>query len=198
MKEKTIPVSIAPKIISEADRLLAIEHFRSMLEALGLSTEENPHLLSTPRRVIDAYIELFHDEPWNFTTFPNDGDSGIVLVRDIPFTSVCAHHFAFFSGVAHVAYIPGKKLVGLSKLARTVQSFAKGPNVQELIGKKSADFLMEHLEPVGVAVILKAEHTCMTERGAKAHGASTVTSSLRGCFQNEAPARAELMSLLGV
>lgn len=190
-------VNIRPNRLSKADREDATFAFASALECLGLdlSTE---HLADTPRRIVGMYEELFFDEPWNLTTFKNTGDSGIVIVRDISFRSLCAHHFALFTGVAHVAYIPGEKLVGLSKLARTIESFSKGPNVQELIGRNAADFLVEHLEPVGVAVIIVAEHTCMSERGVKAHGSSTVTSSLRGVFDTDATARAELMSLLRV
>lgn len=181
------------------DTLIAQTHFQKMLEAFGYDVEADEHLKDTPRRVVAMYRELFFDEPWKFTTFDNVGkDTGIVLVRDIPFTSLCAHHFALFTGVAHVAYVPNLRLCGLSKLARTIKSFAKGPNVQEWIGQKSVDFLMEELSPFGAAVILKAEHTCMTERGVKSHGSSTVTSSLRGCFYNEPSARAELMSLLSV
>lgn len=184
-------------LVTSLDIRVAEESFKKMLQALGFDVDSDEHLRDTPRRVIGMYRELFfEDEPWKFTTFKNTGDSGVVLVKDIPFTSLCAHHFALFTGVAHVAYIPKDRLVGLSKLARTISSFAKGPNVQELIGSRSADFLMSRLDPVGVAVILKAQHTCMTERGAKAHGSSTVTSALRGCFLDEGPARSELMSLI--
>lgn len=179
-------------------------HFRKMMSELGLDVESE-HLEDTPRRFVGMLSELFFEESWNFTTFenPNRGESGvsdqgIVIVRDIPFTSLCSHHFALVTGTATVSYVPDRKLAGLSKLARAVQSFAKGPNVQELIGQKTADFLVEHLEPVGVAVILKATHTCMTERGVKAHGSETVTSALRGCFYTDPSARAELMSLLKI
>ena len=176
----------------------AENHFRGLLHAMGLNPAEE-HLLDTPRRYIGMLSELFFEEPWKFTTFENpDGDSGIVVVRDIPFTSLCAHHFALFTGTATVAYIPNQRLVGLSKLARAVQMFAKGPNVQEFIGRNTVNFLEAHLEPIGVAVILKATHTCMTERGVKAHGSETITSTLRGCFLKEPSSRAELMSLLEV
>lgn len=186
--------------LTELDIRTAEESFKRMLQAFGFDVEGDEHLRDTPRRVIGMYRELFfEDEPWKFTTFENtDRDNGVILVKDIPFTSLCAHHFALFTGVAHVAYVPGTRLVGLSKLARTVSSFAKGPNVQEMIGSRSADFLMEQLKPFGVAVILKAQHTCMTERGVKAHGSSTVTSALRGCFLDDASTRAELMSLIAL
>lgn len=190
-------IHVKPNTLFPTNRAMAENHFRQVLEDLGFDPDNDPHLKDTPRRFVGMLEELFFDDSWNFTTFDNEGDSGIVLVKSIPFRSLCAHHFALFTGVAHVAYVPNKKLVGLSKLARTIESFSKGPNVQEYIGRASADFLVDKLDPTGVAVIIKAEHTCMTERGVQAHGSSTITSSLRGCFEKEASARAELMSLLG-
>lgn len=189
------PICVRPDTLDNIDIVRAESHFRSMMIALGLDVE-HPHLRETPRRVVAMYREMFFDKPWNFTTFEVEGDPGIVIVRDISFTSLCAHHLSPFSGKATIAYIPDRKLVGLSKLPRALGSFAKGPNVQELIGMNTADFLMEKLEPKGVAVIITAEHTCMTIRGAKAHGSITTTSALRGCFLDEPSARAELTALL--
>ena len=179
---------------------VVFEHF---METIGYAPDTSPHLANTPRRYIGMLKELFHDEPWEFTTFENEtgvpgqaGDSGIVVVRDITFTSLCAHHFAPFFGKAHVAYIPGAKLPGLSKIARTVRSYSRGPQIQEDITKNVADFLSAQLEPLGILVVLDAEHTCMTHRGVKAHGTSTVTSALRGVFFDDARARAEAYRLL--
>lgn len=172
--------------------------FEVFMKRLGLDTDTD-HLCGTPRRVVKMYRELFIEEPWSFTTFPKPTEhGGIVLVRDIPFTSLCAHHWLPFTGVGHVAYIPSDKIAGLSKLARALQHFCYGPTVQEEIGERTAAFLEEHLKPIGVAVVLKANHSCMEIRGVKAHGSETVTSHLKGCFYKEAEARAEFFSLLKI
>lgn len=177
-------------------------NFSRMLANLGYDPEFIPHMEDTPRRYVESLIEYFFDEPWKFTTFDLDpyvpggvGDPGMIIMRDITFKSLCAHHFAPFFGKAHVAYLPTTKMVGLSKLARTIESHAKGPNVQEDIGSKSADFLMQKLDARGVMVVIEAEHTCYTLRGVKAHGSSAVTSAVRGVFFDDARARAEAMSL---
>lgn len=180
--------------------------FREVLDFLDFNVND-PHMVDTPRRFVKALVEMTtRDEDWNFTMFDGDeavpgeiGDSGIVLVRDIPFISLCAHHLAVFTGVAHVAYIPQKKIVGLSKLARVVTFFAKKPQVQERLGQEVADYLTTGgLDPLGVAVILRAEHSCMSHRGAMAHGSSTITSCLRGAFYSDPSARAELTALLSL
>jgi len=196
-------VQISPSRVSEEQWDAAEQHFEKLMITLGYSPNSSPHLENTPHRYLGMLHELFTDEPWKFTTFDQElvepgqlGDSGIVIVRDINFISLCAHHFAPFFGKAHVAYIPGKKIPGLSKIARTVKSFCKGPQVQEDITKNVADFLYTNLEPLGVLVVLDGEHTCMTKRGVKAHGANTVTSALRGVFFDDARARSEAYELL--
>lgn len=196
-------IQISHPRVSEDDWEEAAEIVIQLMTKLGYSPNSSPHLAQTPFRYLGMLHELFHDDPWVFTTFDNipaepgeTGDSGMVVVRDISFTSLCAHHFAPFFGKAHVAYIPHLKLPGLSKIARTVHSFAKGPQVQEDITKNVADFLVTHLQPIGVLVVLNAEHTCMTHRGVKAHGSSTVTSALRGVFFDDARARTEAYRLL--
>jgi len=177
--------------------------FTELLETIGYGPDTSQHLEETPRRYMGMLHELFSDEPWTFTTFNNpqaepgqEGDCGIVVIRDISFTSLCAHHFAPFFGKAHVAYVPDRLLPGLSKIARTVHSFSRGPQVQEDITRNIADFLVEKLHPIGVLVVLDAEHTCMTHRGVKAHGTSTVTSAVRGALFEDPRARIEAFDLL--
>lgn len=177
----------------------AEKHLRIALSNLGLSTTSDPHLKDTPRRIAKMWAEMITpDQNWEFTTFPVDGDSGMVLVRDIPFISICSHHFSSFTGTAHIAYIPKDHLAGLSKFPRALNFFAQRPQVQERLGQQVADYLVEKLDPLGVAVILKAGHSCMTVRGVKAHGSVTTTSCLRGVFHEEDAARKELFDLLGV
>lgn len=151
-----------------------------LLTALGrdITTE---HLADTPRRVAASLIELLTPTQFTFTTFPNDeGYEELVLVRDIPFTSLCEHHMLPFRGVAHVGYLPRERLVGLSKLARVVDLFARDLQVQERLTKQVADYLDERLSPRGVSVVIEAEHTCMTMRGAQATGSTTVTEAYTG------------------
>ncbi|HRP99672.1 MAG TPA: GTP cyclohydrolase I FolE [Terrimesophilobacter sp.] len=151
-----------------------------LLTALGrdVATE---HLADTPRRVAASLIELLTPHEFEFTTFPNDeGYDELVLVRDIPFTSLCEHHLLPFRGVAHIGYLPGERLVGLSKLARAVELFARDLQVQERLTKQIADYLEEQLAPRGVSVVIEAEHTCMTMRGVQAVGSLTVTKAFTG------------------
>ena len=185
--------------VPEDSRLEKAESlFREVLSTLGFDLG-NTHLQDTPRRYIKALVEhSFLDEPWGFTTFPVEGDQGIVLQKNIPFVGLCSHHLSPFFGVAHVAYIPNRKLVGLSKLARTVLTASKGPGTQEGIGTWVADFLEQQLDPLGVGIILEAEHSCLSLRGVRAHEAKTVTSVLRGCFLTEPSARFELMQLIAL
>jgi GTP cyclohydrolase I len=133
------------------------------------------------------------------TTFPNDeGYDELVLARSIPFRTVCEHHLLPFSGVAHVGYLPGERIVGLSKLARLVEHFAARPQVQERLTKQIADCLEEQLSPRGVGVVIEAEHACMTLRGVRALGSTTVTSALLGTMRADARSRAEFFALAGV
>jgi GTP cyclohydrolase I len=172
---------------------------REILFAVG----ENPDregLLKTPNRVARAYGELMaglQDDPRRHlrTVFHERYDE-IVLLRDIPFHSLCEHHLLPFTGKAHVAYLPDGKVVGLSKLARLVEGFARRPQVQERLTTQIADALWEELAPIGAACVVEATHTCMTIRGAKKHGSIMVTSALRGIFKDNASSRAEVLSLM--
>jgi GTP cyclohydrolase I len=173
---------------------------RTILEAVG----ENPDregLLDTPMRVARTYCELFsglHENPADIlgkAVFSVNYDEMVVL-RDVPFFSMCEHHLLPFTGVAHIAYLPRDKVVGLSKLARVVELFARRPQIQEQLTTQVADLLMEKLDPKGVAVVMEATHTCMTIRGVKKPGSIMVTSALRGLFKTDPATRAEIMNLL--
>ena len=175
---------------------------REILEAVG----EDPSregLLETPGRVARMYEEIFsglESDPLEHLKIFNEGGrhDELVLVKDIPLYSVCEHHLLPFIGRAHIAYIPKNgRIIGLSKFARIVDCFARRPQVQERLTGQIADFLYEKLEPLGVAVFIQAEHLCMTMRGARAAGALTQTSALRGCMRSDAKTRAEVMALLG-
>lgn len=168
------------------------------LAALGvdLSSDE---VLETPARMARAYAELFSSPPLRLTTFPNDeGYDELVLARDIPFRTVCAHHLLPFSGVAHVGYLPGERILGLSKLARLVEHFAARPQTQERLTRQVADFLMARLHPRGAGVVLEAEHACMTLRGVRARGSTTITSTLLGTLREDDRSHAEFLAMTGV
>ncbi|MEN2740291.1 GTP cyclohydrolase I [Microbacterium sp. X-17] len=151
-----------------------------LLVALGRDLGDE-HLADTPRRVVDGLRELLEPEDFAFTTFPNPGAyDELVLVRDIPFTSLCRHHLLPFRGVAHVGYLPGARIAGLSKLARVVDRHARDLQVQEELTVRIADDLDRNLEARGVGVVIHAEHLCMSVRGIRADGATTVTSAFRG------------------
>jgi GTP cyclohydrolase IA len=168
-----------------------------LLTALGIELDGEA-LRGTPARMVRAYAELFESEPFRFTTFPNDeGYDELVLARGIPFRSVCEHHLLPFFGVAQVGYLPGGRIVGLSKLARVVQHCAARPQTQERLTKQVANYLATHLNPPGAGVVLEAEHTCMTLRGVQARGSTTVTSVLLGTLRDDARSRAEFLALAG-
>jgi GTP cyclohydrolase IA len=168
---------------------------RDLLEALGADPEDEG-LRDTPRRVAAAYAELLTPEPFDMTTFPNDeGYDELVVVRDIPFHSLCMHHLLPFHGSATVAYIPGERIIGLSKLARVVDLFARDLQVQERLTTQVAGWLQERLRPKGVGVVLEAEHTCMSLRGVQKAGARTVTSALHGLVREDPRTRAEFLAL---
>ncbi|HEX3004200.1 MAG TPA: GTP cyclohydrolase I, partial [Angustibacter sp.] len=136
---------------------------------------------------------------FDLTTFPNDeGYDELVLARGIPVQSVCEHHLLPFVGVAHVGYLPGERILGLSKLARVVELFARRPQVQERLTKQVADWLDDRLAPQGVGVVIEAEHSCMTLRGVRANGSTTVTSTLLGTLRQDARSRAEFLALTGL
>lgn len=167
-----------------------------LLRALG-QPEDDPHTQDTPRRVAAAFAELLTPQPFNATTFPNDeGYDELVVARDIPFHSLCQHHLLPFHGVAHLAYLPGERIVGLSKLARVVEAFSRDLQVQERLTLQVADWLEHTLEPRGVGVVLQAEHLCMSLRGVRKPGARTVTSALRGLVRDDGRTRAEFLSLV--
>jgi GTP cyclohydrolase IA len=167
------------------------------LQALGVSLDSES-LRGTPGRMARAYAELFTPRPFTMTTFPNDeGYDELVLARAIPVRSVCEHHLLPFTGVAHVGYLPGHRILGLSKLARIVEYFGRRPQVQERLTKQIADWLYTHLGPQGVGVVIEAEHTCMTLRGVEAVGSRTVTSTLLGTLREDPGPRQEFFALTG-
>lgn len=168
------------------------------LHALGIGTDSES-LRGTPGRMARAYAELFSANEFNLTTFPNDeGYDELVLARSIPLRAVCEHHLLPFIGVAHVGYLPGERIIGLSKLARVVNHVAARPQVQERLTVQVAGWLEEHLAPRGVGVVVEAEHSCMTLRGVQASGATTVTSTMLGLLRDDARSRQEFLSLTGI
>src|SRR4051794_28874595 len=168
-----------------------------LLVALGQDPDDE-HLADTPRRVAKAYAELLTPRDFDLTTFPNtEGYDELVLARDIPFESLCAHHMLPFHGVAHVGYIPGDRILGLSKLARVVELFGRGLQVQERLTQQVAGWLAEHLEPKGVGVVIEAEHLCMSMRGVRATGSRTVTSAVHGLLRTDGRSRQEFFTLTG-
>jgi GTP cyclohydrolase I len=171
---------------------------RTLLEQLGLDVDEDPHLDGTPRRVARSLREMTTPVSFEFTTFENRDIDQMIIVKGVPFYSLCAHHLLPFYGKVHVGYIPEKKLAGLSKLARTVEYFMRGLNIQEEMTKDILDFLVEHLEPKGAMVVVEASHLCMVMRGAETSGHLTTTSALQGVFLDPARlARQEFLDLIG-
>jgi GTP cyclohydrolase I len=165
------------------------------LSALGIGLDDEG-LRGTPGRMARAYAEMFRPRPFDLTTFPNDeGYDELVVARSLPVLSVCEHHLLPFVGVAHVGYLPGERILGLSKLARVVEHFARRPQVQERLTQQVADWLNAHLAPRGVGVVIEAEHLCMTVRGVQAAGSTTVTSALHGLLRQDAGSRAEFFAL---
>ena len=184
----------------ERDRLVRIAgHVRGILEALDLDPED-PNLRETDIRVAKMYAEMFHglkqgNEP-TVTTFPNDeGYTGMVAEFRIPFYSMCSHHLVPFCGHAHIAYVPTRHLVGLSKLPRILEFYAKRPQLQERLTEQVVNYLENKLEPQGAMVVIEARHLCVEMRGVKKPGAMTVTSAVRGIFE-ERPIREEFLDLL--
>ena len=181
--------------MSEIDLAAAEVAAGALLDALGISHAEGT-LYGTPGRIARAYAELLTPRDFSMTTFPNDeGYDEMVIARDIPFTSLCEHHLLPFIGTAVVAYLPGERILGLSKLARVVELFARRPQVQERMTTQIAHWLEDNLAPKGVGIVLRAEHTCMTVRGVAARGASTVTSTLLGRLRDDARTRSEFLTL---
>lgn len=192
-----MPESDTPQQPVDLDRIAAA--VREILLAVG----ENPDregLKQTPLRVARMYAEVFsglHESPRQYLkTFFTEQYDELVVLRDIPFHSMCEHHLLPFAGDAHIAYLPDGRIVGLSKLARVVEAYARRPQVQERMTSQIADLLMEELHAKGVAVVLKATHLCMTCRGVKKPGTLMVTSALRGLCKSDARTRGEVMMLL--
>jgi GTP cyclohydrolase IA len=170
----------------------------ALLRALGRDPAE-PHLADTPRRVAGAYAELLAPPPFDLTTFPNDeGYNELVLATGIPVQSLCEHHLLPFSGIAHIGYLPGERILGLSKLARVLDLFARDLQVQERLTQQVADWLQDNLAPRGVGVVIEAEHLCMSLRGVRARGARTTTSALHGVLREDARSRQEFFALSGM
>lgn len=186
--------------MSQVDQGRIEKAVREILEALG----EDPlreGLIETPERVARFYAEVFngvHEDPGDVVDafFGDEHYQEIVMVKEIPFYSMCEHHLVPFHGQAHVAYMPNGRVTGLSKLARLVDGFARRPQMQERLTAQVADALQEALQPLGVMVVIEAEHLCMSMRGIKKPGAKTVTSAVRGLMQTNASTRSETMSLL--
>jgi GTP cyclohydrolase I len=183
---------------AEIDLPAAERAVADLLTALGRDPD-SVHLADTPRRVAKAYEEMLTPREFELTTFPNDeGYDELVLAKDIPVQSLCEHHLLPFQGVAHVGYLPGDRILGLSKLARVVELFARDFQVQERLTKQVADWLQDHLAPKGVGVVIEAEHQCMSLRGVRAVGSRTVTSSLHGVLRDNPSSRQEFFALTGL
>jgi GTP cyclohydrolase I len=187
-----------PRVVTEAptiDLESAQDAAAALLVALGqpLGT---PHMAETPRRMAAAFAELLTADPFEFTTFPNtEGYDELVLVEDIPVRSVCEHHLLPFTGRAHVGYLPGPRILGLSKFARVVDFHSRRAQTQERLTQQVAEHLRDQLAPRGVGVVIEAEHSCMSLRGVRAAGARTVTSALFGTLRTDPASRAEFLSL---
>lgn len=184
------------------DKAKIAEAVRLIIEAIG-EDPQREGLRDTPRRVADMYEEILAGTGQDAREvlevyFTTENHEEVVMVKDIPFYSICEHHLTPFFGRAHVAYIPRKgRLTGISKLARVVDILAKRPQLQERLTSQTADIIMEKLSPFGVMVVIEAEHLCMSMRGVKKPGSFTVTSAVRGVFANSPATRAEAIGLIG-
>ncbi|HXR42509.1 MAG TPA: GTP cyclohydrolase I FolE [Acidothermaceae bacterium] len=179
------------------DLVTAERAAHDLLDALGLDLDDET-VSGTPGRMVRALAELMTPREFTLTTFPNDeAYDELVIARRIPFTSLCEHHMLPFTGVAAVGYLPGARILGLSKLARVVELFARRPQVQERLTTQVARWLDTHLSPKGVGVVIEAEHSCMTLRGVEAHGSTTVTSALLGTLRTDPLSRSEFLTLAG-
>jgi GTP cyclohydrolase IA len=170
---------------------------QEFLEALGISTD-SPGLRDSPARMARAYAEMLTPRAFELTTFPNDEKyDELVVVKAIPVQSLCEHHLLPFTGIAHVGYLPGDRILGLSKFARVVELFARRPQVQERLTQQVAGWLDDQLAPRGVGVVIEAEHSCMSLRGVRAAGTLTRTSALTGTLRTDPATRAEFLAALG-
>lgn len=191
-------MSIGP-VTQIVDLKAAEKSMSDFLRALGVDLEKDKHLEDTPKRIVKMYREMLkgYDDPeWEFTTFDKDKVDEMIVVKDIQFVSLCAHHALTFKGKAHVGYLPDSKIAGLSKLARTVKYFSRRLQVQERLTWDIAEFLQEKLKPLGLGVVMEAEHDCMSVRGVQSPGHMTITSALLGNFK-EAPVKSEFLRFIG-
>lgn len=209
VSELSDPISAGPS--AGPGRHLGVVHDRDVVDlraaeravadfliALG-KDPSSEQLLDTPRRVALSYAELLSPREFQLTTFPNDeGYDELVVAKRIPVQSLCEHHLLPFHGVAHVGYLPAERILGLSKLARVVELFARDLQVQERLTKQVANWLQEHLAPQGVGVVIEAEHLCMSLRGVRTTGARTVTSALHGLLREDRGSRQEFFALTGI
>ncbi len=183
------------------DKEKIIKAVEDILEAIGENTQREG-LLKTPQRVADMYEEIFSGiikDPREYLTtqFTEDRHGEMVIIRDIPMQSMCEHHLMPFVGKAHIAYIPKEGVItGLSKIARVVEGYSRRLQLQERLTTQIADAIMEALNPMGVLVVIEAEHLCMTMRGIKKPGTLTITSAVRGLFESSHRTRAEALSLI--
>lgn len=188
------PVRVVPDQ-PEVDLVAAEIAAAKFLTALGISLDSES-MAASPGRMARAWSEMLTPRPFELTTFPNDeGYDQLVVARDLPVQSVCEHHLLPFTGVAHVGYLPGDRILGLSKLARVVELFARRPQVQERLTQQVARWLQDALAPRGVGVVIEADHQCMSLRGVRAPESSTVTSALIGCLRDDARSRAEFLAV---
>ncbi|MGC8588093.1 MAG: GTP cyclohydrolase I FolE [Hydrogenobaculum sp.] len=178
------------------DKGKIVEGIKLFLEGIGEDiTREG--IKETPERVARMWEEFEKERTFDFKLFEEYSNySEMIIVKDIPFYSMCEHHLLPFFGKAHIAYIPNKKICGLSKLVRTVRAMALKPQVQERLTEEIADIVQKELEPMGVGVVIEAEHLCMSMRGVRSPGHSTITSSLRGSFLNDMKTKEEFFKLI--
>jgi GTP cyclohydrolase IA len=182
--------------VNQINREVVLDAIRRLLSGIGVDPDSEV-MQETPRRVTDSLVELLTAPRFAATTFPNKASyDELVIVRDIPFSSLCEHHLLPFSGQIHVGYLPSETVIGLSKLARAVQYHAHNLQVQERLTVQIADWIDKTLEPLGVGVVIDAEHLCMSLRGAKAVGALTTTSALRGVLREDSRTRSEFLALV--
>jgi GTP cyclohydrolase IA len=187
-----------PEVVGRSPAVDLVRAERAVAELLAALGQDptSEELAETPRRVAASYAELLTSAPFTATTFANDeGYDELVLVRAIPFSSLCQHHLLPFTGVAHVGYLPAGRILGLSKLARVVELFSRRLQFQERLTAQVAGWLQDELAPRGVGVVLEAEHLCMTLRGVQATGARTVTSTLHGRLRTDPRSRQEFLAL---
>lgn len=181
--------------VAEPDLAGATSAARALLTALGVEVD-NESMSRTPERMASALAELLAPRPFHMTTFPNDGGyDELIVARSVPVRSLCEHHMLPFIGTAHIGYLPGERILGLSKLARVMEHFSRRPQVQERLTTQVSKWLRDQLGAAGVGVVIEAEHLCMTLRGVQAPGTTTVTSSLLGVLRDDPRTRAEFLAL---